>query len=173
MADEARELVAQAERDAESGDYSSALKALERAYAPVQKSRDSEITERALALARSLADERSLGGGGRRKARGIVSWYDHLARGHAHGGGRRSLAWIDSLIVILGLFVVLELIGGVVVALGADNANAKIAAIAAAIIGATMLLALIAVIRLLQAIERNSQPAAEAPPAASTFVRTG
>ena len=151
MADEARELVAQAERDAESGDHSSALKALERAYAPVQKSRDSEITERALALARSLADERSLGGGGR----------------------RRSLAWIDSLIVILGLFVVLELIGGVVVALGADNANAKIAAIAAAVIGATMLLALIAVIRLLQAIERNSQPAAEAPPAASTFVRTG
>jgi hypothetical protein len=57
--------------------------------------------------------------------------------------------------------------------LGADNANAKIAAIAAAIIGATMLLALIAVIRLLQAIERNSQPAAEAQPAAQTFVRTG
>jgi hypothetical protein len=36
-----------------------------------------------------------------------------------------------------------------------------------------MLLALIAVIRLLQTIERNSQPAAEAPPAAQTFVRTG
>ncbi|HEX3332123.1 MAG TPA: hypothetical protein VHS27_19520 [Gaiellales bacterium] len=87
--------------------------------------------------------------------------------------GASSLAWIDSLIVILGLFVVLELIGGLVVALGADNANAKIAAIAAAIIGATMLLALIAVIRLLQAIERNSQPAAEAQPAAQTFVRTG
>jgi hypothetical protein len=43
--------------------------------------------------------------------------------------------------------------------------DARIAAIAAAIIGATMLLAAIAVIRLLQAIERNthsSQPDDEA-----------
>ena len=99
MADDARELVEQAERDAESGDHSSALKALERAYARVQKARDIETTDRALALARILAHEQSLSGGERRKARGIASWYDMLARGHAHEAGRRSLAWIDSLIV--------------------------------------------------------------------------
>jgi len=83
-----------------------------------------------------------------------------LVRGHAHSAARgfsRSLAWIDSLIVILSLFVVLELVGGVLVAMGADNANTRIAEIAAAIIGAAMLLALVAVIRLLQAIERNTR----------------
>jgi hypothetical protein len=160
VADDARELIAQAERDAESGDPASALRALERAYVPVQKARDVETSERALALARRLAEESSLGGGDRRKARGIVSWYQMLVRGHAQGGAPSvppSLTWIDSLVVILSLFVVLELIGGVLVAVGSDSANARIAAIAAAIIGATMLLALIAVIRLLQAIERNTR----------------
>jgi hypothetical protein len=160
VADDLRELIAQAERDAEGGDSASALKALERAYGPVQRARDGETAERALALARRLADEQSLSGAERRKARGIVSWYQILVRGHAQSAARglpRSLAWIDSLVVILGLFVVLELIGGVLVAVGSDSANARIAAIAAAIIGATMLLALIAVVRLLQAIERNTR----------------
>ena len=83
-----------------------------------------------------------------------------------------SPAWIDGLIVILGLFVGLELIGGALVAIGSDTANERIAAIAAAIIGATMLLALIAVIRLLQAIERNTRPDAGPAPSAP-FARTG
>src|SRR5436305_12835651 len=60
MADDARGLVAQAERDADGGDHASALKAIERAYVPVQKARDVETTERALALARRLAEEQSL-----------------------------------------------------------------------------------------------------------------
>ena len=160
MAGDARELIAQAQRDAEGANPANALRALEQAYVPVQKARDIETAERALALARRLAEKQSLGGGERRKARGIASWYEMLVRGHAHSAARgfsHSLAWIDSLIVILSLFVVLELVGGVLVAMGADNANIRIAEIAAAIIGATMLLALVAVIRLLQAIERNAR----------------
>jgi len=133
MAGDARELIAQAQRDAEGANPANALRALEQVYVPVQKARDIETAERALALARRLAEKQSLGGGERRKARGIASWYEMLVRGHAHSAARGF------------------------VAMGADNANTRITEIAAAIIGATMLLALVAVIRLLQAIERNTR----------------
>jgi hypothetical protein len=166
MADDARELVAEAEREAESGNHENALKAVERAYVPVQKARELELTDRALAVTRRLADEPALGGRERRKARGIVSWYELLVRGHAQSAAQAarasaarpfppSLAWIDGLVVVLGLFVGLDLIGGGLVAIAADATNERISAIAGAIFAATMMLALIAIIRLLQAIERN------------------
>jgi hypothetical protein len=56
---------------------------------------------------------------------------------------------------------VLELVGGLLVAAAALTANERLAAVAGAIFGAALLLALIAVIRLLQAIERNTGPAGE------------
>lgn len=136
MADDARELVAQAEHDAARGDYRSAVRALEQAYVPVQRPRDIETIERALAPA----------------VRQVPA-------------GPPSLDWIDGLVVVLSLFVVLELIGGAAVASAASTANERIAAIAGAVFGATMLLALIAVIRLLQAVERNTHAPPEAPPA--------
>jgi hypothetical protein len=58
---------------------------------------------------------------------------------------------------------VLELVGGLLVTAAASTANQRIAAIAGAVFGAAMLLALIAIIRLLQAIERNTGPAGEQP----------
>jgi hypothetical protein len=79
--------------------------------------------------------------------------------------GPPSLDWIDGLVVALSLFVVIELVGGAAVASAASTANERIAAIAGAVFGATMLLALIAVIRLLQAVERNTHAPPEAPPA--------
>ena len=174
MAEDAKELVADAEREAESGNHASALKALERAYVPVQKAGDLETTERALALARRIADDDELTGSERRKARGIVGWYEVVVRGHSHNAARAarvsagrlpaSLAWIDGLVVILGLFVALDLIGGVLVAVAAGTTNERISAIAGAAFAATMLLALIAIIRLLQAVERNTGAPAEPPP---------
>jgi hypothetical protein len=175
MADDPRELVAQAERDAEGGDPRAALKALERAYVPVQKARDLETTNRALALARRLAADEELEAGQRRKARRMIEWYVVLVRGHAQAVARAervsaarahppSLAWIDGLVVMLSLFVVLVLIGGVLVALSADTTNERIGAIGGAAFWATMLLALVAVLRLLQAIERNTGAAPAPPP---------
>ena len=72
MADDARDLVARAERGAEGGDRAGAMKALDRAYVPVQKPRDLATVQRALALARRIQAERTLTGRERRKARNIV-----------------------------------------------------------------------------------------------------
>ena len=175
MADDPRELVAQAEQDAGRGDYRSAVRALELAYVPVQRPRDVETIERALALARRIAAEERADGRDRRKAERSVAWYETLAWDAAHSPARQvrqppsrpagppALAWIDGLVVILSLFVVIELVGGVAVASAASTANERIAAVAGAIFGATMLLALIAVIRLLQAVERNTGPAPGQP----------
>lgn len=175
MADDAKELVAQAEREAASGNYQAAVKALERAYVPVQKARDLETTNRALELARRLAANEELEARQRRKARGMIEWYAVVVRGHAQSVARAervsavrahppSLAWIDGLVVMLSLFVVLVLIGGVLVALSAGTTNERIAGIGGAAFWTTMLLALIAVLRLLQAIERNTAPVAAPPP---------
>jgi hypothetical protein len=175
VADDARELVAQAEREVESGNHQAALKALERAYVPVQKARDLETTNRALELARRLAADEEVEARHRRKARGIVEWYAVVVRGHAQSVARAervspvrahppSLAWIDGLVVTLSLFVVLVLIAGVLVAISAETTNERIAGIGGAAFWTTMLLALIAVLRLLQAIERNTAPAAASPP---------
>jgi hypothetical protein len=128
----------------------------------------SRPSKRALALARRIAVEERADGRDRRKAERIVAWYETRAWDAAHApapqagqarsrpAGAPSLAWIDGLVVIPSLFVVLELVGGVAVAVAASSANERIAAIAGAIFGATMVLALIAVTRLLQAVERNT-----------------
>ena len=172
MADDPRELVARAERDVESGDHGSALESLERAYVPVQRPRDIETIERALALARRIAAEERAEGRDRRKAQRIAGWYETLVWDAEHapvretrlepagGAERPSLAWIDSLIAILVVFVVFALAAGFLVAGAAATTNERIAGIGGAAFWATMLLALIAVLRLLQAIEPNTGPAA-------------
>jgi hypothetical protein len=178
MADDPRALVALAEREAEGGEYQGALKALERAYVPVQRPRDIETIQRALALARRLAAEERADARDRRTAQRIAGWYETLVWDAEHAPGpdarRRatgrtgppSLAWIHSLVALLGAFVVLELAGGLLVTAAASTANQRIAAIAGAVFGAAMLLALIAVIRLLQAVERNTGVASEPPASA-------
>jgi hypothetical protein len=173
MADDPRGLVAQAEREAGGGECRGALKALERAYVPAQRPRDIETIQRALALARRIAEEEHAEARDRRKAQRIAGWYEtlvwdaehapapELRRPAAGRTGPPSLVWIDTLVVVLDGFVVLELVGGLLVAAAASTANERIAAVAGAIFGAALLLALIAVIRLLQAIERNTGPAGE------------
>jgi hypothetical protein len=178
MADDPRELVTQAEREAEGGEYQGALTALERAYVPAQRPRDIETIQRALALARRIAAEEGAEARDRRKAERIAGWYETLVWDAEHApapaarrpaGGRTgppSLAWVDSLVALLGVFVVLELVGGLLVTAAASTANQRIAAIAGSIFGAALLLALIAVIRLLQAIERNTGAEGERPASA-------
>jgi hypothetical protein len=175
MADDARELVAQAEREAEGGNAEAALKALERAYVPAQRPRDIETIRRALALAERIAADEHADARDRRKAQRIAGWYETLVWDAEHSPARQvgrpaagrngppSLAWIDSLVALLSVFVVLELVGGLLVTAAASTANQRIAAIAGAVFGAAMLLALLAIIRLLQAIERNTGPAGEQP----------
>jgi hypothetical protein len=172
MADSPPELVGQAEQDVAGGDYRSAVKALERAYVPVQRPRDIETIDRALTLARRIATEGRAEGRDRRKAQRIAGWYETLVWDAAHApvregpraaagaSGPPSLAWIDGLIAALGGFVVLVLAAGFLVAAAAATNDERIASIAGAAFWATMLLALIAVLRLLQAIERNTAPAA-------------
>jgi hypothetical protein len=178
MGDDPRELVAQAEREAESEQYQDAVSALERAYVPAQRPRDIETIRRALALARRIAAQERAEARDRRKAQRIAGWYATLvwdaehapARDVRHPAARRtgppSLAWIDRLVVVLGGFVVLELGGGLLITAAASTADQRIAAIAGAIFGAALLLALIAVIRLLQAVERNTGTAGERPASA-------
>ncbi len=116
MADDARELVVQAERDAETGATGAALRALDRAYVPVQTPRDLATVQRALALARRIQAEAPLTGRERRRARSLVDSYAELERSYTSPAARAtaaqpprpprplpSLEWVDGLVVVLGL----------------------------------------------------------------------
>jgi hypothetical protein len=169
VADDARELIAQAERDAESGDMGAALRGLDRAYLPVQRPRDLASVQRALTLARRIQAETTLTARERRQARSMVESYAELERSYSRPAravvtaqpraprGLPSLEWIHGLVGILAVFIILVLVGGLLLASAASTANERVAAIGGAIFWATVLAALIAVIRLLQAIERNTR----------------
>jgi uncharacterized membrane protein len=170
VADDARQLIAQAERDAEAGAMGAALRALDRAYVAVQTPRDVASVQRALTLARRIQAEPTLTGRERRRARSMVESYAELERSYSRPAPRAvatvaprpprglpSLEWIHGLVGILAVFIALVLIGGLVLASAASTANERVAAIGGAIFWATILAALVAILRLLQAIERNTR----------------
>jgi hypothetical protein len=170
MADDARELVAEAEREAQAGATGAALRALDRAYVPVQTPRDLATVRRAVALARRIQSGSTLTGRERRKVRNIVEAYEELERSYSSPAARAaaalpprgprplpSLGWVDGLVAVLGCFTALVLVGGLVVLVEANTATARVATVAGAVFWATILGALIAIIRLLQAIERNTR----------------
>ncbi|HEY3765313.1 MAG TPA: hypothetical protein VGL44_09150 [Gaiellales bacterium] len=185
MTDAATTLIDRAESHLVEGDAAAARSSLEKAYIPVQGDRDLAAVRRALALVREVETAAATGSRERRKARRIGGWYAELEPSYAmtaplrlgaSAGGSTggtggdgpsatgaaghgpSLEWIDGLIGILGIFTILELIGGGLIAAEADATTSKVAGIAGAVFAATMLLALIAILRLLQRIEQNTRP---------------
>ena len=112
----------------------------------------------------------TLTGSDQRKARSMVESYAEPQRSCSRPAPRAvatvaprpprglpSLEWIHGLVGILAVFIALVLIGGLLLASAASTANERVAAVGGAIFWATILAALIAVIRLLQAIERNTR----------------
>jgi hypothetical protein len=177
VAENAVTLVAQAERDLADGDARGALSNIERAYIPVQTNRDLATVERALVVIQQATQSLSAGSRDHRKARRIAEWYVELQRSYAMNPPRPSgepgvtpggstadvpdLGWIDILIGVLGLFTVLALIGGVLIGLAGNATEWRVLGIAGGVFWATMLAAVIAVLRLLQQIERNTRDSAE------------
>ena len=173
MAPDAGTLVTQAEQAFAASDVGGALAGLGKAYVPVQGTRDLETVRRALALARRMAAADAASGRQVRKARQVEEWYVELERSYSGAAAAAlipagaatdsaaagpSLAWIDGLVGLLGAFLAFELIVGVLVALAATTTVWRVWAVAAAVFWATLLAAVIAVLRLLQRIERNTRP---------------
>lgn len=166
-------MVAQAERDLADGNVQGALSNLERAYIPVQTNRDLATVERALAVIQEAMGSLSPGSRDHRKARRIADWYAELQRSYSmnpqstsrepnsalggSAGGVPNLEWIDALVGVLGMFIALELIGGVLIGLAGNATEWRVLGVVGGVFWATMLVALIAVLRLLQQIERNTR----------------
>jgi hypothetical protein len=187
MVENAVAMIEHAERDFASGNVRGALSWLESAYIPAQTNRDLSTVERALAVSREVMTGLSPGSRAHRKARRVADWYSELQRSYSMNapptateattayeasaiavgaavspapavqGNVPSLAWIDGLIAVLGLFTALELIGGVLIGLAGNTTEWKVLGIVGGVFWATMLAAVIAVLRLLQQVERNTR----------------
>ena len=181
----------QAERHVAEGDQARALRVLDTVYLDVQPTHDLAGVRRAIAILAGI-DESAIGQGNR-KARRLRSEFAELERSYASqeaqdtvasgvggagqvaagsppaaygsiDGHRAYPGWIDTVVVFLWVFLVIELIAGVIVALATDRAVYRVVAIGAAVFWATMIGAIIAVIVLLERILQTGirQSAADA-----------
>jgi hypothetical protein len=239
MADEAAALCARAERELALRNVRDALAALEKAYVPVQTTRDLGTVRYALDLTQKAATS-AFNRRDARKARRIAEWYGQLERSYTDAVARPAKAavtsepvaiaapepepepephpepepapdpepapepdpdpvvvvapvvearpvappsaavtaarrpardkpaagtppgWIDRLIPGLGVLIAIELVGGMGIAVAAHQTTWRIAAAAGSIFWASVLVSVIAILRLLQRVEQNTRPAPRA-----------
>lgn len=179
----------QAERHVTGGDEAKALRVLDTVYLDVQPTHDLASVRRAIAILAGI--EESAIGQGNRKARRLRSEFAELERSyasqeardtvasgeggggqvpggsplaaHASADGRRAYpGWIDTVVGCLWVFLVFELIAGVIVAVATDRTAYRVVAIGVAVFWATMISSIIAVIvlleRILETAIRQSSP---------------